>query len=170
VKLREWANRNPVLTTIGALVLFSFALGVVIYQTTGAPSSEVQYRYFYDLNERTIFIANQQTAPVAAPSGPTGNGEKAGVFAWIYSCGQCRGSYAGQTTKQIRQHDAKLVYLERQRRETGQGAPADRDVTMVAPPDAKQWVPIMSAQGNQLTSAFPDCDGDQKLRVCHPSQ
>jgi hypothetical protein len=109
--LRAKLNDNPVVSVVAATALLLVCISVVLLQF-GEEGASFKERYFYDVNTGKIFIDSGR-APIKAPSGPTDDGEPAGMRATIYACGECRGSYAGMTRQAIEQADATLAYVER---------------------------------------------------------
>lgn len=89
MSLREFANNNSAIVTLGAVVLLVIALGAIIMQTRGGSSGGVIDVYYYDLNTGQLFSGpSDQLAPIEAPSGPY-NGKPGGVRAFVFSCADC---------------------------------------------------------------------------------
>ena len=91
MSLREFANNNSAIVTLGAVVLLVIALGAIIMQTRGGGGSRSSITdvYYYDLNTGELFPGpSDQIAPIDAPSGPY-NGKPGGVRAFVFSCEDC---------------------------------------------------------------------------------
>lgn len=111
--LREALNNNSSLVTIVAVVVLVVALGIIVMTSKGPGSSSTKVDvYFYDLNTNKLFITDSTNyAPADAPSGPTDKGNKAGVMAYVYVCGEC-GSYDGMTADEVAATGAWISRLE----------------------------------------------------------
>lgn len=89
MSLREFANNNSAIVTLGAVVLLVIALGAIIMQTRGGGGSGIIDVYYYDLSTGQLFTGpSNQLAPIEAPSGPY-NGKPGGVRAFVFSCTDC---------------------------------------------------------------------------------
>ncbi|MCC6683100.1 MAG: hypothetical protein IT445_19560 [Phycisphaeraceae bacterium] len=111
--LRETLNNNSSLVTILAVVVLVVALGIIVMTSKGpSGSASVVNVYFFDLNTNKLFITESSNfAPADAPSGPTDKGNKAGVMAYVYVCGEC-GSYDGMTADEVAATGAWISRLE----------------------------------------------------------
>jgi hypothetical protein len=179
--IRDTLNNNPAITTVGAVVVLVICLGLVVLQLTGGGSAGGGSDYYYDLNTGKIFVAEAAQAPIKAPSGPTDNGNPAGVRAIIYACGEC-GSYDGMDQQQIAENGGKLAYLVRmqnnqpQQQQGGDNGNQQRPPSpmfmqpLVSRPDKIQWVRETSQQAQSIVRSEPNCPEGQKVRICDPDR
>lgn len=91
MKIRDWANQNSAVVTIGAVVLLLVALGAIVFQMRPRTYARVVSVYYYDLNTGKTFVGpSDKMPPIPAPSGPLeGMGGDAGVRAYVFACGDC---------------------------------------------------------------------------------
>jgi hypothetical protein len=159
VNIRQWLNNHQAISTTLVLVVLITSL-IFLGSFFTADSTPDYSVYYFDLNKRVVFEGRTGRAPVEAPSGPTDDGEPAGVKAFIYACGQCKGSYAGMAPNDIRNSadGALLAYVQK----------AHEGFPMFSSPEEIQWVHFNSSKGDALAARRPDCSNGQQARRCHP--
>lgn len=172
MRLQRWSKERPVLIGGSAALVLAASLLLVWWESRGPEYRPASNVWFYDLaSEPRLFSVPAGTLPpveahskkLAPGPGPVGGGP-AGVRAWVYACGGCD------------RPDARFVaYLETYTPEakaallgaTGPGGtieditPAQRheldDVLAkghrVATPEALDWVPRASPEGQKLVAS-----------------
>lgn len=88
--IREWLNRNPAIAGMIAVAVVVVAVIVVTLSSRGPTPLYGALSYYYDLNTATLLVdrAGRET-PFETESGPTADGDPAGVRAIVFSCGDC---------------------------------------------------------------------------------
>ena len=87
--LRSMINNHPILivSMVSLSAVLLIAAVVHAWRPTSPPSVDLgRQSWFYDQNSGKLFLASvNEAGPIEAPSGPTTNGEPAGVRAQVYS-------------------------------------------------------------------------------------
>ena len=162
--LRDTLNNNSSLVTIVSVVVLVVALGIIVWTSKGpSGGGRTVNVYFYDLNTNKLFTTtNDQLAPIDAPSGPTAAGNKAGVMAYVYACGQC-GEYDGMTVEEVEATGAWISRLEMYTPETikaiedamktssnpdaAREEMGDTNSSLIKRPKDSGWTPMDSPKG-----------------------
>jgi hypothetical protein len=85
--MREWLQQNQGMATAIAVVILVVALALVFLRGGGEVAGAGTY--YYDLNTNQLFVSREaRYAPFDTPSGPTPDGQPAGVEAMVYGCDQ----------------------------------------------------------------------------------
>jgi len=179
--LRDYMNNNSSVVTILAVVVLVIALGIIVMTSKGpGRNSYIVDIYFYDLNTGKLFIEkSDQRPPITTASGPTPTGKKAGVLAYVSTCGECR-NYAGMGVEELKAAGAFISRLEMFTEEAlaamdaaaaGQSAAMDYDLmnaVLIKRVEDTAWVPIESSQGMRIMSAEAGrCPGGRE-KTCLP--
>jgi len=168
--LRNTLNRNPTLTTIGALVLVGLCLFASSWLTFTGGITPPESHYFYDLNTGEIFVDKLQRGPITTSSGQTDEGGAAGVKAFIFTCGSCGASYAGMTADEVSATGATFAYLQRPEGRTTEfhGKEPIEVSYVVTAPDNINWVSAGSRAGRKIKNRGLDCGEGVTPELCFP--
>lgn len=182
--LRDYMNNNSSVVTIVAVVVLVIALGIIVMTSKGpGRSGYIVDIYFFDLNTGKVFIGkSDQRPPIATDSGPTTDGKKAGVLAYISACGECK-NYNGMTVDELKAAGAFVSRLEKftdqalaamEAAESGQnGAPIDYDMMnaiVIKRPQDANWVPLESAAGMRILSEQETLCPGGAVMTCLPGR
>jgi hypothetical protein len=82
VGIRETLNRNPLITTIGTLVIVVIAIGFIIYSSLGSGSAKAQTSAFFSVDDGKTWFADDinKVAPFKTADG------KEAVQVYVFSC------------------------------------------------------------------------------------
>lgn len=156
MQLRELANNNTAVVTIGAIVVLVVALTILWRQIAGGGPGSADYQaYYVDLNTGQIITANaNQHSPIdlSSEGGDPGLAARAIVFA----CGECANEqdrFIAWVEKYPDEIKQKLDELKAQSTEQGGGP-------MAGPPSFMQMDYLMM---NKLVSPF-NLDNPTKMR------
>jgi hypothetical protein len=173
--VRDTLNNNPAITTVGAVVIMVICLGLIVWQLTGSEGGGPTAVYWYDMNTGQIFVDEPQQSPIQTASGPTDDGEPAGVRATIFACGSCA-DYEGMTPDEVQQSGGKVAYLlrmppqpknQQQDQENPMAGMMGR-MPKVSLPGKIQWVSQHSQSAQRIFQNMPQCSGDQDPEHCRP--
>jgi len=169
MKPRELVKQNPALSTIGAIILFVFCLGWIIWQRQPEPGQRIDQVYFLDTNTNRIFTARGTIEAVPAPSGPTEEGNLAGYRARIVGCGGC-GELTGKTLRKIRQmDDVRVTHLEWRRGEPDATQPHSVPYAVSAPKPVK-WTSSRTEGSDMIAANQLNCEEPDRRVACYPEQ
>lgn len=148
---------------------FCVLVAIIIIVTSGGEASTRQLTkgtFFYDTATKALFVAEVDAIPPIAP--PGGGDSKAGVRAYVYSCGECTAearfvgyveTYPDDVVEQVRQMpDSVEAQDERDKLRA--------ESRQVSSPDAIEWVAKSSDEGKQVVEkAMTKCPS---IRSCKP--
>jgi hypothetical protein len=152
-----------------AAVCFLAAVGITVMNSGGGRGTVVVAAWFYDLNTKTLFEGPREgIMPIDAPSGalkdgPADLGGKAGVKAWVYSCGEC--TEKDQFIGYLQYHPQEMWGLvNTASREDMKKLSETKKVRTVDGP----WMPVTSPEGKKLIAeaAISKCPNP---KLCLPS-
>lgn len=168
---REWINGRPEFAVSAALisgiVLLTIGMWLLIPDKP-PPVRTIEKEWFYDLNTGKLFTAEiGLTPPIEAPSGPQGDGEPAGVRAYVLSYEPNGSERFIGFLETSAPNDVRARWPTRQKRrsaasEWGKGKFLRRI-------EDEHWVPADSSEGRQIfDEAFaPNADGERPI-YCRP--
>ncbi len=181
--IRDLINEYQTAATAGVVVVICATLGILVWTTVGQSGTGVENAYFYDLESDEIFVGKTaQDPPIIGPSG-----ERAGVRAYVYACGQCppKDELVGLNWRELEQTPAFIAYFQRysdrmldlrasgrsleELDQADQAYMVQERGDLVRAPDDERWVPRASRHAARLLSPGPrPCPGDEPLVICHP--
>ena len=181
--IRDLINEYRTAAVAGVIVIIGATLGIVAWTTVGQSGASIENAFYYDLESDEIFVGKTaQTPPIIGPSG-----ERAGVRAYVYACGQCppKDQLVGLNWRDLEQTPAFIAYFQRysdrlldirasgrafeELDQADQAYMVQEHGDLVRAPDDERWVPRASGHARQLLSQGPaPCPGDQPLVSCHP--
>ena len=176
MSLRELLNKNATVVTVVTVLVLVASLTFILWPDGGNdPSDSMGKEYFYDLNTDQLFEAEQgRIPPIDTESGPH-QGKPAGVYAYVFSCGECapREQYIGYLEtysekakarlEQMRQASAGPVYMGP---DVESSEPFRSGILIKRPEDA-QWAPKSSSRGQQIVREKKICER-YPARRCRP--
>lgn len=174
-KIRDWANQNSSLVSIVAVLLIVGALTYLIV-SSGRKGPKFEGRYYYDLNTDKLFrVKTDEYAPINAPSGPLGDGQPAGVLAYVFTCGECDPDLDRKTPEDLAAAGMFVGYLEtytpeakKQLSEAQGDAAGGVSGKMVRTLDYDTWFDAYSMQGIQIQSVIRGACPRGPGKACMP--
>lgn len=152
-RVRDWVlgHAKAVLAGVGVLGAILAIWGIAALMPAEQAEPEVyEKEWYYDLNTRELFAARAgQTPPIEAPSGPTAEGEQAGVRAVVMSY-----------EKDPNMPSRKLIAYLETTAAAGEGATVERR-RLVRRVEDERWYPTESKRGRKIftMSLRPDDKG-----------
>lgn len=177
MKIRDTMNNNSAVVTIVAVVILVLSLGFIIMNSNKKGPRRVVELYYYDMNTGELFVGpSDQYAPIDAPSGPTADGQPAGVRAYVFSCGDCSDKsshyigylerYSPEAKERIRRMNENPESLSEEDHyyDYDQGR-------FVMVPDKTSWLEANSEAGIEAASQVTaSCPEDSIPRSCYPGR
>ncbi len=175
-------NNNSAVVMVGAVFLIVICLWLVMRYMSGGGGGggTVTEAYYLDLNTGKLVVdTNRATPPIETESGPTPEGQPAGVRAHVFACEGC-GDYEGMTVQEVRAAGGLVAYLERytpQAREALERENVDPMMAaqiaergiMISAADSIRWVPQASQAAIDLQSAVRQpCPDGNRPEPCFP--
>ena len=177
MNVREWLNNNSAVATLVAVVVLVISLAILVY--TGGGGSRVTEidLYYYDLNTGELFTASSRLIPpIEAPSGPTPEGEPAGVRAYLYSCSDCddesthRIAWLERYTPEAKQRIENYRNNPEQFAEEAYYEMEMQQDHQVRRPEDNQWQNINTQAGQQIMEIAMQCPEGQRPQICYPDR
>jgi hypothetical protein len=166
MSIRNWLNQNPAVSTGIAGVVLVLCLGLV-YMQLGGGGGRPDQSYYVDLNTNEIFTGEfqgREPEPIEAPSGPTDDGQPAGVTAYIHACGSC-GDYTGKTVEEVNNmEDSEVTYLMR----FVASEPGARPQVQMRQPNSDEWLGLAAASAQRLPQPNLECGENKEALNCNP--
>lgn len=106
--MRDWPHRHPVTVSLVAVAALVLALVMVVWNTGPADAPDAQ-AYFYDPGAALFFSGQaDRLPPVDTPAG-----ERVGLRAAIFACGDCPAGIDGMGRDELQGTNAFVGYFER---------------------------------------------------------
>ncbi len=153
--LRETLNKNPIPVTIAGILLVALA-GWVAYKTAtdqGLTGKQPTQYYFTTDDGRTLFAAPMTSIPPFEKDG------KPAVLAHVFTCDKGKSQFVAYLAKYTDEFAKRAAAEAAKTNAGGQGGglltgPAAAMATLVKKPGDKEWVPVTSGNGSNISAIF----------------
>jgi len=168
VTIREWANKNSVVVTVGVVLVLLFALGFIVKSATRSGAGPAKPKWFYCLETQQLFGADiSSISPIESPWG----GE--GVEAIVYFCGDCKGdpqiAYLTKYNPEIKGAIEQMAAKAEGENVSMPPIMEQMAGTLLSKPDNIEWFSVISPQGGKIKSMLFDCGEEDGIRTdCPP--
>lgn len=166
--IREWANKNSVVVTVGVILVLLFAVGFIVKSATRGGAGPAKPKWFYCLETQQLFGTDiRSISPIESPWG----GE--GVEATVYFCGDCKGdpqiAYLTKYNPEIKGAIEQMVAKTEGENVSMPSIMDQMAGTLVSKSDNIEWFSVLSSQGAKIKSSLFECGDEEDSRAdCYP--